>query len=79
MPRYFFSLENEQADRDEEGTELPNDHDARIAAIQYIAQHLKDDPDAIWDGHRLSVLVDSESHERLMRVEVKSEGAINTA
>ena len=79
MPRYFFSLENNHSDRDDEGTVLPDDHTARIEAVAYLAQTLKDAPDEAWDGRRLAVIVSGENREHLLSVVVGAEGPISDA
>lgn len=72
MPRYFFSLEDHDSDIDGEGTELANPESARINAVMYLGEYLRDHPDMIWDGHRLAVLVEDENRNHVFQVQVES-------
>lgn len=73
MPRYFFSIENDHPDKDDEGTELPGPDAARINAVMYLGESLRDRPDMIWDGHRLSVRVTDEQGHNIFKVTVECE------
>ncbi|RYB01412.1 DUF6894 family protein [Lichenibacterium ramalinae] len=50
MPRYFFHRTDGDFDPDREGTELPNLNAARLEAIRYAAETVKDSPDQIWSS-----------------------------
>ena len=73
MPRFFFSLEDHEGDIDHEGTELSGPVAARISAVTYLGEYLRDHPDLIWDGHRFAVLVEDENRNRIFHVQVESD------
>ncbi len=50
MPRYFFHRTDGDFDPDREGTELPDLDAARLEAIKYAAETVKDSPDQVWSS-----------------------------
>lgn len=60
MPRYFFDFKNHLDDTDADGTEFAGVDEARVAAVIFAGAYLKDHPEFIWDGRRISL----EVHER---------------
>lgn len=60
MPRYFFHDVEGRRQRDMEGSYLPNIEAARIEAIAYAGQVLKDRPDKVWAGGQWRVEVADE-------------------
>ncbi|TPG13622.1 DUF6894 family protein [Sphingomonas oligophenolica] len=76
MPRYYFSIENHISDVDREGSVLPDAHAARIAAVKFLAESLRDDPDLVWDSHQLQVKVEDERHQPILTVTVAASGPI---
>ena len=73
MPRYFFNIEDHVRDEDDQGTELADDAQARLAAIAFAAGLLKDDPGLVWNGREFSVQVNDERGEPVLDVIVRAE------
>ena len=73
MPRYFFSIENHETDNDDEGTELAGPDVARVNAVMYLGEFLRDHPDMIWDGRRMAVMVDDQDGVRIFRIVVEAD------
>lgn len=48
MPRYFFNVIDGISIPDDTGTELTDLHQARLQAVRYSGELLKDHPDAFW-------------------------------
>ena len=61
MPRYFFHRADGTFDPDEEGTEYPDLAAARVAAIHFAAESIKDKPDEVWKGHNFRIEVSDET------------------
>jgi hypothetical protein len=57
MPRYFFNRTDGYVERDREGTELRDLSDARIQAIVFAGESLRDEPEKIWNGDDFRVEV----------------------
>jgi hypothetical protein len=55
--RFFFNLAGAVYDPDNEGTELASMADARIEAVKFAGQFLKDQPEVVWLGDELRVEV----------------------
>jgi hypothetical protein len=55
--RFFFNLAGAVYDPDNEGTELASMSDARIEAVKFAGQFLKDQPEVVWLGDELRVEV----------------------
>jgi hypothetical protein len=70
MPRYFFDMDNHKHDVDEEGTELPSADDARIQAVVFAGDYLRDQPGLVWDGSQFAVAVRDEAGTVLLNVVV---------
>lgn len=71
MPIYFFH----RADRnifDQLGTELPDLQAARIAAITFLGEILKDEPSEFWSTGTLSVDVTGEGGAILVSLNVSA-------
>lgn len=74
MPRYFFATANAHRDEDHEGVELSGAHDARIAAIVFAGEYLRDNPELIDDGQRFRVEVRDDAGAILLVVTIHAEG-----
>ena len=61
MPRYFFNRTDGYVDNDDVGTELPDLDTARIQAVVFAGESLKDDPSKVWAGHDFRVEVTDEA------------------
>ena len=73
MPRYFFNIQNQETLPDKEGNELAGPDAARIAAVTFAGEYVRDHPDMIWDGHRFAVEVRDSSDAVVFRVVVAAE------
>lgn len=60
MPRYFFHDVAGRRQRDTKGMSLPNIKAARIEAIAYAGQVLRDRPDKVWASGQWRVEVADE-------------------
>ena len=49
MPLYFFNRTDGHSDIDQDGTELPDLKAARLEAVHYLAQTMRDHPADIWE------------------------------
>lgn len=70
MKRYFFNIKNSETDIDHEGVELSSPDEARVAAVIFAGDYLRDDPELIWDGHRLCIEAVDENGVVLLRVDI---------
>ncbi|WP_380782334.1 DUF6894 family protein [Sphingomonas sp. R86520] len=70
MPRYFFDMANSTRDIDEEGTELASADDARVQAVVFAGDYLRDQPGLVWDGGQFAVAVRDEAGRVLLNVVV---------
>ena len=57
MARYFFNEINGEYKKDDEGVELPSLDAARVLAIQYVSEVLRDHPSIVWGGEDFRVEV----------------------
>lgn len=73
MPRYFFNTDNHERDEDLEGTELAGPDAARVAAVMFAGEYLRDNPELVWDGRRFSVDVQDETRRPLLKITVEAE------
>ena len=73
MPRYFFNLDDHKLDEDHEGTVLPDANEARIQAVVFAGDYLRDHPEIVWDGTRFKVAVVDEAGTVLLNVVVTAE------
>ncbi len=73
MPRYFFDIDNHTHDADDEGTNLADDDEARVQAVIFAGDYLRDHPEIIWDGSRFSVAVRDENDAVLLTIAVTVE------
>lgn len=57
MPRYFFDIDNHERYVDEEGTDLAGADDARVQAVIFAGDYLRENPGLVRDGGHLGVAV----------------------
>lgn len=57
MPRFHFNLSDGRRVHDDEGIELANIGAARITAVTYLAETIKDNPDEPWNDGEMTVEV----------------------
>ena len=72
MPRYYFDVTDEEKHQDQDGTELRDDAQARIQAIIFAGEYLRDHPSIVWDGHRFSVRVADDAGKQLFHLKVEA-------
>jgi hypothetical protein len=53
--RFFFNLAGAVHDPDNEGVDLPTLSDARIEAVRFVGELLKDRPQLVWMGDEVRV------------------------
>jgi hypothetical protein len=70
MPRYFFNLDNHTLDEDHEGTILSDANEARVQAVVFAGDYLRDHPELVWDGSKFKVIVVDEVGTVLLNVVV---------
>ena len=55
--RYFFNLAGAVHDPDNDGHELDSIADARVAAVRFAGEYLRDNPEVAWTGDEFRVEV----------------------
>lgn len=68
MPRYFFHTADGHADVDLTGTDLRDDHAARMEAIRYGGEVLRDEPDVLWNGRDFRVEVTDDAGKLMFTI-----------
>lgn len=68
MPLYYFDLDDHDAEPDPTGTDLTNDDAARVQAVVFAGEYLRDHPDLVWDGQEIRVVVRDADRRILMTV-----------
>ncbi len=70
MSRFFFHRADGTFDPDNEGTELSDLADARVEAVRFAAESMRDKPNLVKDGHIFRVEVSDEAGMLLSTVVV---------
>ncbi|KQN10708.1 conserved hypothetical protein [Sphingomonas aurantiaca] len=70
MPRYFFDIDNHKHAPDEDGTDLPDDENARVQAVIFAGDYLSDHPDIVRHGACFRVAVRDDQGSVLLAVDV---------
>lgn len=65
---YFFNIAGAVYDRDLEGFELASLSDARIAAVKFAGETLRDRPEVVWRGDEFRVEVTDKDRVLLFTV-----------
>lgn len=65
MPRYFFDIADGSDFRDLEGSEWPDLAAARIEAVRYSAEILKEMPERFWQAEVWTMTVSDHNREHL--------------
>ncbi|WP_129222237.1 DUF6894 family protein [Lichenibacterium ramalinae] len=60
MPRFFFHHTDGAFDPDNEGTEYPDLTTARMEAVRYAGELVRDSPDEVWKGDTFRIEVSDE-------------------
>lgn len=68
MARFFFNEFDGQYKRDDLGLELPTIEKARLEAVRYAAEAMRDQPELAWKGDEFRVEVTDEKHLVLFTV-----------
>lgn len=63
--RYFFNLAGAIHEPDNEGLTIASLSDARIAAVKFAADYLRDRPELVWLGEEFRVEVTDEQRRML--------------
>jgi hypothetical protein len=63
--RYFFNLAGAIHAPDNQGHEIGSLSDARIQAVTFAAEYLRDRPELVWLGEEFRVEVSGENNETL--------------
>lgn len=61
MTRYFFHVANGSSDLDHEGIELPDDQAARVEALHFMGELLRDRGPDVWDAQGMKLIVTDKS------------------
>ncbi|BCA62788.1 hypothetical protein HMP09_2022 [Sphingomonas sp. HMP9] len=70
MPRYFFDIDNHKHVNDDDGTDLPDDEEARVQAIIFAGDYLSDHPGIARHGAQFRVAVRNDQGRMLLSVVV---------
>ena len=70
MPRYFFNMLAGEATSDDEGAELADIEAARIEAMCFTGQMLRDDPRSFWQHPEWQLTVTDETGLSLFSIHV---------
>ncbi|MES2096885.1 MAG: hypothetical protein V4459_08995 [Pseudomonadota bacterium] len=57
MPRYYFDIRDGEDMRDDEGAELPDLAAARMEAVRYSAEVLREMPERFWNSELWTMTV----------------------
>lgn len=63
--RYFFNLAGAVYEADNQGHDFANLSDARIEAVKFAAQYLRDRPELVWLGEEFRVEVTGNDRQML--------------
>ncbi len=72
MPRYFFSLHDHVFETDNVGVELADTHAARLEAIRFGGEVLRDQPELLDDTETLVVEVTCENGSPAFQLEMRA-------
>lgn len=75
MAQYYFDIEDDGQDIDEEGKELASDHEARLYAIGFAGEYLQHNPGVVWDQHRFCVILTDAARHRLLTISITAQSA----
>lgn len=75
MPRYYFDIRDGQDFPDEDGTELPDLDAARVEAVRYSAEVLKEMPERFWNCHEWKMTVSDANRHKLFVLRFQASNA----
>lgn len=73
MPLFHFNLADHVRELDLEGTELPGVNEARVQAIVFAGEYLRDNPQLIEDGHDFRVEVTDDQGAPILTIKIELE------
>ena len=73
LPRFFFDVHDGFVSPDDTGTELPSVVHARMEAVKFAGVHLSHEPELVWDGRELRILVFDKNRTLLTTVLISAE------
>ncbi|RYD56172.1 MAG: hypothetical protein EOP60_05370 [Sphingomonadales bacterium] len=73
MPRYYFDIKDGQEFRDNEGSDWPDLDAARIEAVRYSAEVLKEMPERFWNCHEWRMTVSDSGRNKLFSLKFQVE------
>jgi len=73
MPRYYFDIVDGDDLKDIDGQELPDLHAARLEAVRYSAEVLKEMPDRFWNCEVWTMTVRDSARNRLLTLTFSAE------
>lgn len=76
MPRYFFDIKDGTEFIDEDGSEWPDLAAARLEAVRYSAEVLKEMPERFWNSELWTMTVSDARRELLFTLKFLAETAI---
>ena len=72
MPRYFFNVKDGVDILDNEGVELADLYAARLQAVRFSGELLKDHPDVFWIQHEWRIEVTDETKLILFAIHISA-------
>jgi hypothetical protein len=70
MPRYHFHFQNGEPCVDLDGTELPDDESAQVAAVQFLGELLREKSSSFWETRALEITVSDDAGISLFVLQV---------
>ena len=71
MPLFHFNIADHIREPDTEGTELSSKDEARVQAIVFAGEYLRDNPRSIEDGHDFRIEVTDHAGTALFTVRIE--------
>jgi hypothetical protein len=75
MPRYFFDIKDGHDFPDLQGSEWPDLAAARIEAVRYAAEVLKEMPERFWNAEEWKMTVSDQRRQQLFTLKFLAESA----
>jgi hypothetical protein len=79
MPQFYFDIQDRTAFHDVLGSNLPDLDAARIEAVRYSAEVLKEMPERYWNCDRWTMTVCDADHRALFTLKIVTEGPASLA
>lgn len=78
MPHYFFNRRDGVVDPDREGIELSDLVAARIEAVLFAADSIKDKNFKIWDGGKIFIDVEDSARESVFVISIEAHDVVKS-